>query len=74
LIDEREDGCGQVIYRYEQGLSPRWSFLRTFPLWQFVKFLYTGFVLNYSASAFLVSLLPAHFCQVLDYGRMASYP
>ena len=38
-----------------QGLPQRWRFLQTFPLWQFVKFLYTGFVLNYSASAFLVS-------------------
>ena len=46
----------KVIYRYEQGLGRRWDFLRTFPPLLFVKFLYTGFVLNYSAIAFLVSL------------------
>ncbi|CAL5220084.1 g2035 [Coccomyxa viridis] len=44
----------KVIYRYEQGLPQRWRFIQTFPLWQFVKFLYTGFILNYSASAFLL--------------------
>lgn len=38
-----------------QGLPQRWRFIQTFPLWQFVKFIYTGFALNYSASAFLVS-------------------
>ena len=37
-----------------QGLSPRWNFLRTFPAWLFVKGVYTAFVLDYSASAFLV--------------------
>lgn len=46
----------KVIYRYEQGLGKRWDFLRTFPPLLFIKFLYTGFVLNYSAIAFLVSL------------------
>lgn len=46
----------KVIYRYEQGLGRRWDFLRTFPPLLFIKFLYTGFVLNYSAIAFLVSL------------------
>ena len=45
----------KVIYRYEQGLGRRWDFLRTFPPLLFIKFLYTGFVLNYSAVAFLVS-------------------
>lgn len=50
-----------------QGLPQRWRFLQTFPLWQFVKFLYTGFVLNYSASAFLVSCWAAGrmFCPAL---------
>ena len=42
-----------------QGLPQRWRFIQTFPLWQFVKFIYTGFILNYSASAFLVSSIPA---------------
>ncbi|EIE25092.1 membrane bound O-acyl transferase family protein [Coccomyxa subellipsoidea C-169] len=44
----------KVIYRYEQGLGRRWDFLRTFPPLLFIKFLYTGFVLNYSAVAFLL--------------------
>ncbi|CAK0783622.1 hypothetical protein CVIRNUC_006821 [Coccomyxa viridis] len=44
----------KVIYRYEQGLPQRWRFLQTFPLWQFAKWIYTGFILNYSASAFLL--------------------
>ncbi|BDA41335.1 Lysophospholipid acyltransferase 2 [Coccomyxa sp. Obi] len=44
----------KVIYRYEQGLGKRWDFLRTFPPLLFIKFLYTGFVLNYSAIAFLL--------------------
>lgn len=39
-----------------QGMSPRWDFLRTFPLWLFIKWAYTAFVLDYSASAFLVCL------------------
>ena len=42
-----------------QGLPQRWRFIQTFPLWQFVKFIYTGFILNYSASAFLVRVMPA---------------
>lgn len=49
----------KVIYRYEQGLGRRWDFLRTFPPLLFLKFLYTGFVLNYSATAFLVSSIMA---------------
>ena len=42
------------VHACVQGLPQRWRFLQTFPLWQFAKFIYTGFILNYSASAFLV--------------------
>ena len=51
-----------VYLLHVQGLPQRWRFIQTFPLWQFVKFLYTGFILNYSASAFLVShsAFPGH--------------
>ena len=45
----------KIIYRYEEGLPARWQWIRTFLPWQLVKFLYTGVVLNYCASAFLAS-------------------
>ena len=44
----------ELVCARMQGLPQRWRFLQTFPLWQFAKWIYTGFILNYSASAFLV--------------------
>ncbi|KAK9819931.1 hypothetical protein WJX72_004021 [[Myrmecia] bisecta] len=41
----------KIIYRYEQTWPAR---LRTNPLWMVIKWAYSTFVLNYSASAFMV--------------------
>ena len=50
----------QLLHARMQGLPQRWRFLQTFPLWQFAKWIYTGFILNYSASAFLVRPSQTH--------------
>ena len=52
-----------VVLAWGQALSPRWRFLRTFAPWQFIKWAYTAFVLDYSAAAFLVRL-PLHLSSV----------
>ena len=51
-----------LMHTRAQGLPQRWRFLQTFPLWQFAKWIYTGFILNYSASAFLVR--PSQTCRL----------
>ena len=59
-------GILKVRFCLAQGLSSRWNFLRTFPLWLFVKWAYTAFILDYSASAFLVGLFSFHIPAPMD--------
>ena len=53
-VDDVTSCISKSVHVLVQGLPQRWRFLQTFPLWQFAKWIYTGFILNYSASAFLV--------------------
>jgi len=43
--------ASRVIYRYEQGWSPR---LRNFPPWVLIKIISSALVLSYAGSAFMV--------------------
>ncbi len=48
--------AGKTLYKYEQTWAPA---LRTFPLWIAFKVVFNAFILNYTASSFIVSDCPS---------------